>query len=107
MLLQQSYRQFSHPSGRKMSNLVKDAGIKDNEFLKMLEEFPSNCKICIQYKKVEPRPIVGFPLATRFNEVVAMDIKEIRGHKLLHLVDHATRYSVAVRILNKESSSIL
>ena len=86
--MQQNDRQFSHPSGRKMSNLAKDAGITDNEFLKMLEEFPSNCKICIQYKKVEPRFVVGFPLVTRFNELVAMDIKEIRGHKVLHLVDH-------------------
>ena len=56
---------------------------------------------------MEPRPVVGFPLATRFNGVVAMDIKEIRSHKVLHLVDHATRYSVAARIPNKESSSIL
>ena len=36
-----------------------------------------------------------------------MDIKEINGNKVLHLIDHATKYSVGVRILSKESSDII
>ena len=36
-----------------------------------------------------------------------MDMKEIKRHKVLHLVDHATRYSVAVRLPSKESTDIL
>ena len=36
-----------------------------------------------------------------------MDIKEINGNKVLHLIDHATRYSVRVRIPKKESSDII
>ena len=36
-----------------------------------------------------------------------MDIKEIKQHKVLHLVDHATRYSVAFRLHSKESTDIL
>ena len=36
-----------------------------------------------------------------------MDIKEINGSKVLHLIDHATRYSVGVRIPSKESSDII
>ena len=36
-----------------------------------------------------------------------MDIKEINGNKELYLIDHATRYSVGVRIPNKESSNII
>ena len=35
-----------------------------------------------------------------------MDIKEISGNKVLHLVDHATRYSVGVRISSKDGSDI-
>ena len=55
----------------------------------------------------EPRPIVGFTLGSYFNENIAMDIKEINGNKVLHLIDHATRYSVGVRIPSKESSEII
>ena len=36
-----------------------------------------------------------------------MDIKEISGNKVLHLIYHATRYSVGVRIPSKESSDII
>ena len=36
-----------------------------------------------------------------------MDIKEIKGVKVLHLIDHFTRYSVASKIKSKESSDIL
>ena len=67
----------------------------------------SSCEVCICYKKTEPKPIVGFTLGSYFNENVAMDIKEISGNKVLHLVDHATRYSVGVRISSKESSDII
>ena len=36
-----------------------------------------------------------------------MDIKEISGNKILHLINHVTRYSVGVRIPSKESSDII
>ena len=70
-------------------------------------KLPLTCQTCIRYKKPAPRPVVGFPLGTHFNQTVAMDIKEIKRHKVLHLVDHATRYSVAVRLSRKESTNIL
>ena len=47
------------------------------------------------------------PLATRFNEVISMDLKEVKRFKLLHIIDNATRFSVAVRIKNKESREIV
>ena len=36
-----------------------------------------------------------------------MDTNEFSGTKVLHLIDHATRYSVGVRIPSKESSDIV
>ena len=88
------HRQFSHPSSTKLS-LVKSSGVKDKGFLRAISEVPSDCETCLRYKKNKPRPIVGMPLASTFNELVAIDIKEIRGNKVLHMIDHATRYSVA------------
>ena len=91
------HRQFSHPSGKKLCGLVKDAGVRDKEFMEISGDMPASCEFCIRHKKVEPRPVVGFSLGSYFNETVAMDIKEIFGTKVLHLVDHGTRYSVAVK----------
>ena len=101
------HRQFSHPSGKKLCDLVIDAGVKDAEFIKILQELPHTCEICLRYKKADPRPIVGFSLGSYFNETVAMDIKEIKGIKVLHLIDHGTRFSVGVKLRNKESSEII
>ena len=106
-IINKLHRQFSHPSSEKMNRFVKNAGVTDREFLDILSECPCKCEICIKYKKTEPRPVVGLPLATRFNETVVMDIKEIKGNKVLHLVDYATRYSVAAKLKSKESLEII
>lgn len=34
-------------------------------------------------------------MATEFNEIVAMDIKEFNDKLIFHLIDHATIFSVA------------
>ena len=101
------HKQFSHPSRDKLTSLVKSSGVKDGEFLEIISDLPSKCEICVRYKKVQPKPVVGFPLASHFNEVVAMDIKELKGVKILHMIDHATRYSVAAILKNKESKEII
>ena len=75
-IVKKLHRQFSHPSGKKLYDLAKDAGIKDPEFMKILQECPGSCDFCLRYKKVEPRP-VAFLLGSYFNETVSMDIKEI------------------------------
>ena len=53
------HRQFSHPSSKKLCNLVKNAGVIDPEFIKILRTLPSSCEPCIRYKKTEPKPIIG------------------------------------------------
>ena len=98
--------QFSHPSSKKFRVLVKNAR-RDPEFIKILQVLPNSCEVCIHYKKTEPRPIVGFTLGSDFNKNIAIHIKEINGNKVLHLIDHATRYSIGVRIPSKESSDII
>ena len=53
------HRQFSHPSSKKLCDLVKNAGVTDPEFIKILQILPNSCELCIHYKKAEPKPIVG------------------------------------------------
>ena len=53
------HRQFSHPSSKKLCDLVKNAGVTDPEFIKILHTLPNSCELCIRYKKTEPKPIVG------------------------------------------------
>ena len=46
------HKQFSHPSSKKLCNLVKNAGVTDPEFIKILQTLPSSCELCIRYKRL-------------------------------------------------------
>ena len=104
------HRQFSHASKEKLCKLAKESGnFNDDEFLKMIEEWCDSCEICQKYKRAPLRPVVGLPLADRFNQVVCMDLKEYIHNKvwILHLIDGATRYSAASLITTKHQDEIL
>ena len=103
------HRQFSHASGKRLKKLLVDGGITDKEMLKIIETIHDNCEICVKYKKPPPKPIVCTPLAKEFNESIAMDLKDIEGESghVLHLIDHATRYSAAIHIPSKKKEVII
>ena len=75
-----------------MIDLVKSAGISDNEFLVLLKNFNESCEIFIRYKKTKSRPDVGFSLAHEFNKTVTMDLESFRNGYILHLADHHLSY---------------
>ena len=64
--------------------------------------------ICKQYKKVSPRPVVGLPRATDFNQSVAMDLHYIdKNLWYSHMIDEFSRYSNAVIIKSKQPAVII
>ena len=101
------HQQFSHPSKERLRSLVTSAGIKDQQFLKLIETVSNECEVCQLYRKPSPKPIVGFPNARVFNQTVAMDLKEYSKNVwFLHLIDLATRYSAAAVIRSKDKDVI-
>ena len=101
------HKQFSHPKAHKLQKLLQDAGIFDKELLNEIEAIEGECTICQKYKKPPPKPIVAFAFAKDFNESVAMDIKFYSGKPILHLIDHATRFSAASVIHSKERDVVI
>ena len=102
------HKQFAHPPAQKLINLLKRANVDNETARRKIEEVTANCNICLKYRKAPNKPIVAFPLASRFNETVALDLKDIRpGIKILHMVDHATRYAQACVVKNKTSTEII
>lgn len=103
------HKQFGHPTVKRLSQLLKDAGIQDTDYFRFVEEITDNCNICRKYKRTPSRPVVSLPLARDFNEVVAMDLKEWKKGEVyfLHLVDVATRYSRSVVIYDKKGKTII
>ena len=87
------HRQFAHPGKEKLCQLVRKAGPpwSDNkDLIQTINTISDSCEICLKYKKSPPRPAVGLPMATRFLETVAMDLKTHDGKLILHLIDLCT-----------------
>ena len=105
---QKLHSQFAHPSANRLIKLVSAAGMgDDSELIREIREVAENCKICKEYKRPSPRPVVGMPLASSFNEVVAMDLKMFDGKWILHLIDHLSRFSAACFIKSKKPEEII
>ena len=95
------HRQFAHPTAKRLIQLVKHQE-NSEELIEAIKDVSNKCAICKEYKKPPPRPIVGLPMATRFGECVALDLKQFGKVHLLHLIDHATRYSQGMVIRSKK-----
>ena len=78
-----------------------------DELQSLIKKFSDKCQICQVYRKASPRPVVGLPMATTFQECVAMDLKFYNGNILLYLVNHATRLSPSMIIKSKEPKDII
>ena len=100
------HKQFAHPSSEKLIKLMKDAGRNDGELFNLVNDVTSGCEVCSKYKRQRPRPVVSLPLATAFNETVAMDLKTWKDKYFFVMVDLHTRFCRAVVINNKLASTI-
>ena len=101
------HKQFCHCTGKRLKKLCVDAGVKDKEMLKLVEEVRENCKLCEKYGSTPPKPVVTMALAKSFNESVAMDLKDINSKHVLHLIDHMTRFSAACVIPSKKKEVVV
>ena len=102
------HRQFAHAPAYKLQSMLRNAGFTKKEFMKALEIVCSNCEVCQRYAKPKPRPVVGLPRGTVFNDCVAMDLKTVQGQPtFIHMIDCATRFSVAKIIPNKKKETVV
>lgn len=101
------HRQFGHPTPTKLIRLITDAGIKNSALERAVEKVTKECDTCLRFQKAKPRPVVCMPMASTFNEVIAMDLKAWGNKYFLVIVDLATRYSMATVIGNKCATTIV
>lgn len=106
-MVQKLHRQFAHPSARNLKALMKNAEVLDPEIEEKIEKISETCNVCKRYKKTPARPVVCMPLATRFNETVAMDLKEYKpGFFFLHVIDLHTRFGLA-RVIKRKLPNVI
>ena len=99
---------FSYPTQEKLLKLLNCADKpwnNDEELKHHIQKVSEECTICEVYRKPPPRPAVGLPLASSFQECEAMTSSFIII--LLHLVDHTTRLSGTTVIPSKGPDTII
>ena len=102
------HRQFCHPPARRLKKLITDSGTEDKSILKLVDDVEASCDTCKRLYPTPNKPAVGFPLASTFNETVALDLKQFKpGIYMLHFIDHATRYSSGCIIRDKNPKTIV
>lgn len=92
------HRQFGHCHESRLLRLIDSSKLWGDMKLvsKIVQDVSENCDICKRYKRRQLRPVVSIPLASEFNQTVAMDlITYEQGVWILHLIDLFSRYSAA------------
>ena len=101
------HRQFGHATEDKLMKLVKNSNVKDKELIKCIKEVCNTCETCQRYRSVPLKPVVSLPLSESFNEVVCLDLKELKKSWILHMIDSASRYSAARIIKSKDKDTVI
>lgn len=102
------HKQFGHASAERLQRLLHSAGNKDKDCVTILQEIVNKCDICQRHSKTKPKPAVGLPLASEYNDTVAMDLHELEpGVWYLHIIDHFTRFSAGNIVKTKKASEIV
>ena len=101
------HHQFAHPSAKNLKALLKNAEHLDDEISQIVDNISAECETCKRYKKTPPTPVVSLPLAARFNEVIAMDLKKFGDVYFLLVIDLFTRFCKSKVIMRKIPSVII
>lgn len=101
------HRQFGHPTSEKLIKLINNAGMKNSELEQTIQKVTKECVVCFKFRKAKPRPVVSMPMASKFNEVIAMDLKAWGNKYFLVIIDLATRYCTATVIGDKRAATII
>ena len=102
------HRQFGHTGKDRFVKLLKSAGAWFEQLQSVVDNLYSKCEICKIFAKKPNKPEVSMPLASRFNQVVTMDLKKWKdGRYILHIIDMFSRYSISVFINRKLPSCVI
>ena len=103
------HRYFGHRSSRKVWDLFNKAnklrGKKQAVF-----DVIDQCKTCSAFRKSPPRPKVGMPPSSDFNEIVGLDLKVVnknKGEYILWIVDLFSKMIKGKYIKNKLPATII
>ena len=101
------HKQFAHPTPEKLIALLKNANASTELLEREIKLVSEKCEVCIKFKRNPPRPVVSLPLASKFNDTIAIDLKSYERKYFLVAVDLLTRFCGAIVLCNKMSATVI
>ena len=104
------HRQFGHPREEVLETLLKEVKVWNSQVKEIVGKIHAKCKTCKLFSPTPPRPVVSLPAASDFNEVLTLDLKEVKVQSykyILHMIDGFTRLTVSVFLKNKKPETIV
>ena len=103
------HRQFGHMPVERFVGFLKSTGVEWHpEMEQDLREIMDGCVGCLQRKRNPDLPAVAMPMATRFNEKVAVDLKVWGEEKyILYMVDLWSKMTQAAIITRKQPKQVV
>ena len=96
-MLSKLHRQFGHMTKKKFLQFLKTSSFKWLDSLNNdVQKIVDSCEGCILKKRNPDIPAVALPMATRFNEKVAMDLKHWGRQYICYFVDMWSGYTQGV-----------
>lgn len=102
------HKRFGHVSVDRLQKLPTCSGNNDAECNTILKDIVKSCETCIRYSKPKPKPALGLPMASSYNETVAVDLHELEpGVWYLHAVDDFPGFSAGSIVTSKKPREIV
>ena len=105
--LEKLHRQYGHRPKESFVKLLKSADAWDTALGPLLDKVIDGCEGCIKRKRNPDRPSVAMPMASDFNEKVAIDLSVYKGVFILHMVDMWSRLTVSVPLKRKQPKEVI
>ena len=97
----------NHKGEEQMLWAYRNANLLSDEVRKTIKRVVMNCKVCQKFKRSLGRPKVAIPKVTDFNQIVAIDLKQIGSKYILWIVCSFTRFISGVVITNKRMETVV
>ena len=104
--LRKLHIRWYHAPDKRMRLLLTTAGVPSS-VIGMVSDIVSTCDICRSWSRPGARSVTSTKIPDRFNAEVEMDLLFVGSHTILHMIDPCIRWSVAIKIADKSTDSIL
>jgi hypothetical protein len=104
------HKQFGHHPSDKFIKLMKDAQSYYPGAERHLDKIRSGCKGCLIGGRNHDTPVVGMPMASEFNEKLAIDLKCLStGARpyILHIIDMWSRLTISILLVRKKPQGVI